>query len=55
MMIDNDDDWLIIDWLLMCDDWWTFWSIIGDDEGIPSTTIREISLLKELKHFNIVR
>ncbi|CAD7002479.1 cyclin-dependent kinase 1 [Ceratitis capitata] len=26
----------------------------GDDEGIPSTAIREISLLKELKHPNIV-
>ena len=35
--------------------WWIFKSITGDDEGIPSTTIREISLLKELKHFNIVR
>jgi len=26
----------------------------SDDEGIPSTAIREISLLKELKHSNIV-
>ncbi|KAJ2393916.1 Cyclin-dependent kinase catalytic subunit [Coemansia sp. RSA 2559] len=26
-----------------------------DDEGVPSTTIREISLLKELQHENIVR
>ncbi|KAH8378243.1 hypothetical protein KR093_010324 [Drosophila rubida] len=26
----------------------------ADDEGVPSTTIREISLLKELKHPNIV-
>lgn len=26
----------------------------SDDEGIPSTAIREISLLKELKHPNIV-
>lgn len=26
----------------------------GDDEGMPSTAIREISLLKELKHTNIV-
>ncbi|KAJ2366432.1 Cyclin-dependent kinase catalytic subunit [Coemansia sp. RSA 2607] len=27
----------------------------GDDEGVPSTAIREISLLKELQHENIVR
>lgn len=27
----------------------------AEDEGIPSTAIREISLLKELKHQNIVR
>ena len=26
-----------------------------EDEGIPSTTIREISLLRELRHPNIVR
>ena len=26
----------------------------SEDEGIPSTAIREISLLKELKHPNIV-
>lgn len=25
-----------------------------EDEGVPSTTIREISLLKELNHQNIV-
>ena len=27
---------------------------IGDDEGVPPTSIREISLLKELKNENIV-
>eukprot|EP01065_Artemidia_motanka_P043268 TRINITY_DN5973_c0_g1_i1.p1 TRINITY_DN5973_c0_g1~~TRINITY_DN5973_c0_g1_i1.p1 ORF type:complete len:309 (+),score=54.08 TRINITY_DN5973_c0_g1_i1:66-992(+) len=27
----------------------------GEDEGVPCTAIREISLLKELKHRNIVR
>ena len=27
----------------------------AEDEGIPSTAIREISLLKELQHANIVR
>lgn len=27
----------------------------SDDEGVPSTAIREISLLKELQHANIVR
>ena len=27
----------------------------AEDEGVPSTAIREISLLKELKHSNIVR
>jgi serine/threonine protein kinase len=27
----------------------------AEDEGIPSTAIREISLLKELRHDNIVR
>ena len=27
----------------------------AEDEGIPSTAIREISLLKELQHCNIVR
>ncbi|KAJ2310198.1 Cyclin-dependent kinase catalytic subunit, partial [Coemansia sp. RSA 2705] len=26
-----------------------------DDEGVPSTAIREISLLKELQHENIVK
>lgn len=26
-----------------------------EDEGVPSTAIREISLLKELQHVNIVR
>lgn len=26
----------------------------AEDEGIPATTIREISVLKELKHPNIV-
>ena len=27
----------------------------SEDEGIPSTAIREIALLKELQHTNIVR
>ena len=27
----------------------------AEGEGIPSTAIREISLLKELRHVNIVR
>ncbi|CAL9117164.1 unnamed protein product [Musa textilis] len=27
----------------------------NEDEGVPSTTIREISLLKEMQHSNIVR
>lgn len=27
----------------------------AEDEGVPSTAIREISLLKELAHDNIVR
>ncbi len=26
----------------------------GEDEGVPSTALREISLLKELQHPNIV-
>ena len=26
----------------------------GDDEGVPSTALREIALLKELKHENVV-
>lgn len=26
-----------------------------EDEGVPSTAIREISLLKEMQHGNIVR
>jgi serine/threonine protein kinase len=27
----------------------------GDDEGVPSTAIREISVLKELNHPQVVR
>lgn len=27
----------------------------AEEEGVPSTAIREISLLKELQHDNIVR
>ena len=27
----------------------------SEDEGIPSTAIREISLLKELSHVNVVK
>ena len=27
----------------------------SEDEGVPSTSIREISLLKELNHLNIVK
>ncbi len=27
----------------------------SEDEGVPSTSIREISLLKELRHTNIVK
>lgn len=27
----------------------------GEDEGVPSTAIREISLLRELRHTNVVR
>ncbi len=27
----------------------------GDDEGVPSTALREISILKELGHPNIVQ
>jgi serine/threonine protein kinase len=26
----------------------------GEDEGVPSTALREISLLKELQHPNVV-
>lgn len=26
-----------------------------EDEGVPSTSVREISVLKELQHANIVR
>ncbi len=27
----------------------------GEDEGVPSTAIREISILRELRHSNVVR
>ncbi|XP_028103412.1 cell division control protein 2 homolog A-like [Camellia sinensis] len=30
-------------------------SLEQEDEGVPSTAIREISLLKEMKHGNVVR
>ena len=29
--------------------------LIAEEEGIPSTAIREISLLKELQHVNVVK
>lgn len=29
--------------------------LLADEEGIPSTAIREISLLKELQHVNVVK
>lgn len=29
--------------------------LVSEDEGIPSTAIREIALLKELNHLNIVK
>lgn len=29
--------------------------LLADEEGIPSTAIREISLLKELQHINVVK
>ena len=34
---------------------YVYYIYIDEDEGIPSTTIREISLLKELSHPNIVK
>jgi hypothetical protein len=27
----------------------------GEDDGVPATAIREISILKELRHQNIVQ
>lgn len=32
-----------------------YFLILSECEGVPSTAIREISILKELTHTNIVR
>ncbi len=43
---DDDDDCIVLIVLFL---------FVSECEGVPSTAIREISLLKELEHVNIVR